>query len=98
MVPTDLLHELALVGGQPATVRSHFGERLPVRLFVVDIQVASAVLPGIYVVADDIGAEIILGRDVLNKLPLFLDGPREQTEVLDDVTVKRLRARRTVSS
>ncbi|MBI4674761.1 MAG: hypothetical protein HY741_24210 [Chloroflexi bacterium] len=28
------------------------------------------------------------------KLPLFLDGPEQQTELLDDAVVRRLRARR----
>ena len=35
-----------------------------------------------------------MSRNILNKLPLFLDGPNEQTEVLDDASVKRLRERR----
>ncbi len=94
LAPTVLLHDLGVLGGQPATIRSHFGEPLPVKLFVVDIWVENAGLPGVYVVGDDVGDEIILGRDVLNKLPLFLDGPTEQTEVLDDATAKQLRARR----
>jgi len=56
--------------------------------------VGDVFLPGLYIIGDDTGDEIILGRDVLNKLPLFLDGPEQQTELLDDATLKRLRARR----
>ncbi|OQY84148.1 MAG: hypothetical protein B6D41_16020 [Chloroflexi bacterium UTCFX4] len=33
-------------------------------------------------------------RDVLNKLPILLDGPTLQSELLDDATTLRLRARR----
>jgi hypothetical protein len=46
--------------------------------------------PSIPVLAD----EIVLGRNVLNKLTIFFDSPKQQTEILDDPTVKRLRDRR----
>jgi hypothetical protein len=42
----------------------------------------SIVLPSIDVVSDPIGREVILGRNVLNKLRLLLDGPRQVTEIL----------------
>jgi hypothetical protein len=42
---------------------------------MVDVQVGSLTLPGVYVVGDDLGNEVILGRDVLNRLRLTLDGP-----------------------
>ncbi|MBI5650440.1 MAG: hypothetical protein HZC40_08355 [Chloroflexi bacterium] len=47
-------------------------------------------MPGIEVVGvedesaeDDQAQEIILGRNVLNRLILLLDGPNEQTEILE---------------
>ena len=93
-IPTSLLEQLSRWRGEEANVRGHFGEYQPVRLYLISIQVNALQQPCLYVVGDDFGDEIILGRDALNKLPLFLDGPREQSEVLDDATVKRLRARR----
>jgi len=56
--------------------------------------VSQLLLPDVQVASDEAAEDVILGRNVLNKLPLFLDGPQQQTEVLDDATVQRLRARR----
>jgi predicted aspartyl protease len=93
-VPISLLEQLTSWRGEEARVRSHFGEYQIVRLYLISVQINTAQLSGLYIVGDEVGDEIILGRDILNKLPIFLDGPAQQTEVLDDATVKRLRARR----
>lgn len=44
-------------------------------LFLVDVHIGENVLPHVQVVGDEVGDEVILGRDVLNKLKLLLDGP-----------------------
>lgn len=49
---------------------------------MVDLELGSLTLPGVFVVGDEQGDEIILGRNVLNELRLLLDGPAELTEVL----------------
>ena len=56
----------------------------------VDLHPENGVLPGVEVIGideDDIEAEedreIVLGRNVLNQLILLLDGPNEQTDVLE---------------
>jgi hypothetical protein len=46
-----------------------------VNLFLVDVHIGENVLPHVQVVGDEVGDEVILGRDVLNKLKLLLDGP-----------------------
>lgn len=38
--------------------------------------------PGILVVGDETGDEVILGRDVLNRLRLLLDGLKLQSEIV----------------
>jgi hypothetical protein len=43
--------------------------------------VTTNTLPGIYAVGDDLGNEVILGRDVLNWMQSLLDGAAELTEV-----------------
>ena len=63
--------------------RSHWGERRRVILYLVDIRVGSLTLPGLEVVGDDLGNEILLGRDVLNRLRLLLDGPAEISKLID---------------
>ncbi len=51
-------------------------------------------VPGVQVAGDEITEEIILGRNILNKLPLFLDGPKQVAELLSDPATQRLRTAR----
>jgi len=95
VVPSHLLEEIAALEGEQATLRSHFGDTRLVQTYLANIEVDGHVLPGVYVVGDDEGDEIILGRDILNKLPLFLDGSQQQTQILDEEMTNRLRSRRT---
>lgn len=94
LVPEALLQEIGAPESGDVTLRTHFGDTQRLARYLVDVQVENVVLPGIYVMADVSGNEIILGRDVLNKLAVFLDGPVQQTEILDDATTNRLRGRR----
>jgi len=64
-----------------AGLRSQWGERRSVFLYLVDVQIAHIVLPGIYVVGDDRGDEIVIGRDVLNRLRILLDGPNNVSRI-----------------
>jgi len=38
-------------------------------------------LPGVFVVGDELGSEIVLGRNVVNKLRVLLDGPAGQSDI-----------------
>jgi len=71
-----------------------WGDAHPVAFFLVELQIQDARLPGVQVAGDEASREIILGRNVLNNLPLFLDGPQRQTDVLDDAATRWLRDRR----
>lgn len=46
------------------------------------MEVAGEMLPGVEVIADDHGTDVLLGRNILNRLLLLLDGHRLQTEIL----------------
>jgi predicted aspartyl protease len=83
IVPVSFLRQVAARRFFEATMRSQWGERRRVYLYLVDIQLETLTLPGIYVVGDDQGNEVILGRDVLNRLRVLLDGPRRVSQVLD---------------
>ena len=61
----------------------HWGESQPVAVHLVDIEIDGHRLPGIEVIADDYSDQAILGRNVLNKLILLLDGAAPQTDILD---------------
>ncbi len=93
-VPHHLLKQIGAERSSWVIIRTHFEQVQRLPTYVVDVQVNDILLPGVFVVAHTTNDEIIVGRNVLNKLSLFLDGPALTTDLLDDATVKRLRARR----
>ena len=83
IVPVCHLQKIGARRAFEAGLRSQWGERRTVFLYLVDLQIADSMLPGVYVVGDDLGDEVILGRDVLNRLRLLLDGPAAMVNLLD---------------
>ena len=83
VIPSSTLDSLGVEPYAEGFMRSQWGERRPVDIYLVDIQIGDGVLLGIDVVGDDVGSEIILGRNALNKLIVLLDGPSGQTDILD---------------
>lgn len=93
IVPDNIARRLKASPLNPAHLETQWGDVHPVTMYLLDVQIGDVRLPSVVVAGDSETDEIILGRNVLNKLPLFLDGPTQQTDVLDDATVKRLCAR-----
>lgn len=83
LVPIKYLRQINASVGGDSGIRSQWGERRVVSLYLVDIEIDDLILPGIWVVGDELGEEVVLGRNVLNCLRLLLDGPAATTEVLD---------------
>lgn len=81
LVPRALLEGIQATFADDAYLRSQWGERRRVRLYVVDVKIGDWVLPGITVVGDDRSSELIVGRDVLNQLRILLDGPTQRVQV-----------------
>lgn len=63
------------------TLRSSWGERRPVNVFLLDVGIGEIRIPLIEIVADDRGSEVILGRNVLNRLVVVLDGPKQTLQI-----------------
>lgn len=81
------LHHLKVLGAKrafAASLRSQWGERRKVFLYFVDVRIAQLTLPGVYVVGDEQGNEVVLGRNVLNRLRLLLDGPALTAALVED--------------
>jgi len=74
-----------------AQLRSPWGETHGVMIYLADLKIAGQLLVGVEFAADDVTDELILGRNVLNKLALFLDGPRAQTDLPPESSLQRLR-------
>ena len=64
-------------------MRSQWGEHRAVTLYAVALEINQYYFDFIQVVGDEIGDEIILGRDILNCLRLLLDGPAGMVEILN---------------
>ena len=83
LVPTDYLEQAEAISLDEAILHGIAGGSRRVHLFELDLYVGSLLLPGVVVAGDDGGREILLGRNVLNKLILLLDGPRRETELFE---------------
>lgn len=83
IVPLSFLNEIRAAPTVEMVMRSPWGERRKVLLYLVDVQVGSITLPGIEVVGDDQTAEVILGRDIINGLRVLLDGPEQTANITE---------------
>ena len=81
-VPVKLLERIQAPVGKVRRARSLWGEWQSFPTFLVDVRLGDVTFPGIEVVGYD-GDELVLGRDVLNKMRLLLDGPAQTTEILE---------------
>lgn len=79
IVPLYLLTQIGTRYVTEKRVRSYFGEAREIRTYLVDVVIDNITLPALEVV----GAvdETLIGRDVLNRLRLVLDGPHQTIEV-----------------
>ena len=59
------------------------GENRIVELFEIDLYLDEFMLPGIFVASNDVDGDVILGRNVLNRLVMLLDGHNGETEIFD---------------
>ncbi len=82
IVPLSILRQIKARVVADKYLSSYIGPRRRVRMFLVDIRIDGITLPGLEVVGDNT-AELLIGRDVLNKLRLVLDGPASQMDVTD---------------
>lgn len=93
IVPLRWLLEASAPETRAAYARGIWSPRQLVTLYLVDIHLDQMVLPGVEVVgtqseygeSDDdpeSDEQLILGRNVLNRLLILLDGPNQQTHLL----------------
>lgn len=88
LVPLSWLLQINAPESRSAYLRGLWSERQLVTLYLVDLHLEEGVLVAVEVVGledeEEIDEEldVILGRNILNKLILLLDGPRTQTDVL----------------
>lgn len=81
IVPVEHLNNILAPTTREMFVRSQWGERHQVLLYLVDVQINGITLPGVEVIGDEIANEVVIGRNILNKLRVQLDGPDEQVKI-----------------
>lgn len=64
LVPARYLAAVQAEELYSTSVRSHWGESRLARIYLIDMEVAGLRLPGVEVVADDLGEDVLLGRNV----------------------------------
>jgi len=83
IVPLRYIKPLGLQVDNRKFLRSAWGERRPVDVYLLDVGIGKITFPLVEIVADDRGDNLILGRNILNKLVMILDGPKTLLELLD---------------
>lgn len=75
IIPVAYLRRIGARRAYEASLCSQWGERRTVFLYLVDLVIGQLNVPGVYVVGDELGEEVVLGRNVVNRFRLLLDGP-----------------------
>jgi len=87
LIPTKYIEPLGIPPDDRKFLRSQWGERRKVDVFWLDIGIGNWRFPMTEIVADDRGQEIIVGRNLLNKMILTLNGPAQLLDVFVEANV-----------
>jgi hypothetical protein len=82
IIPMSFIADLHVPAIDEIALISQWRDRHVMHLFQVDIRIANLLLPVIDVASDRWSKEILLGRNVLNRLDLRLEGPKLRTHIL----------------
>ena len=80
--PLELVRNLNAPMVRPATLSSPWGEQRSVYVYEVDLRLGTIVLPAVDLAGVPGSSDLLLGRNVLNRLDLRFDGPRLRLHVL----------------
>ncbi len=83
IIPVAYLIALEAAPTHQALIKSPFGNPVPVDVYQIDVWIEELAFPGMSVVGNETDEELILGRNLLNKLILLLDGQRGETELFE---------------
>ncbi len=83
IVPSHHIRPLDVHVDDRKYLRTQWGERRIVDIYFLDVGICGLRLPCMEIVVDDMSDEIVVGRNVLNKLSLLLNGPGQVLEILE---------------
>jgi predicted aspartyl protease len=87
VIPLSYLRQLGVPPINQGTARSLWGDRRAVHIYAVSLRLDRLHIRALQVLGDEQGDEIVLGRTVLNRLHIVLDGPAAVAEIIEDRTV-----------
>ena len=82
-IPLAYLKALKVERSDQTAVQPFFGSPRLADVYMIDLFFGDSRMTAIEVVANEENDEIVLGRNVLNKLMLLLDGPHALTDILE---------------
>ncbi len=85
VVPLAYLRQIKAKRISRGQARTIWGDSRVVDIYIVSFALHELRISTLQVLADDQSNEIVLGRRVINRLKLMLDGPAAQTEILESI-------------
>ena len=82
VVPMEYLHQIGAKRISRGRARSLWGDARDVNVYAISLRLNGLQFAALQVLADDLGDEIVVGRTVLNRLKVVLDGPAMITEMV----------------
>lgn len=82
IVPARILRTFKPPVVRPAVLSSQWQDQRPVQVYEVDLRIGDLTLPAVDVAGDPFSHEVLLGRNVLNRLDVRLEGPAQRTHLL----------------
>ncbi len=81
IIPLKYIRPLNMPAEDRKYLRSQWGEPRVVDTYFLDIGIENYRFPAVEVAADARGDEIVLGRNILNKLVITLNGPKQTVKL-----------------
>ncbi|MBE7471440.1 MAG: hypothetical protein DPW09_44645 [Anaerolineae bacterium] len=83
VIPIHYLRQIKAKRISRGKARSLWGDARMVDIYAVTLAVNGLQVAALQALADDQGEEIVLGRQVLNRLKIVLDGPAAVMEIVE---------------
>ncbi len=83
IVPAYMIEELGAESDNDKILRGYSGEGVVVKMYYLDIAIGKGRFPAVEVAADPRADQVMIGRNLLNKLVITLNGPKQELEIKD---------------
>lgn len=81
ILPLSLLRRLQAPKMDQVVIRNQWGDPKSAALYAVTLQIVGLTIAAAWVVGDEYETEPVLGRDLLGRLRIVLDGPASMLEI-----------------